>query len=433
MERKAFSSLRSCPAALPKDPLLVGDDLYAGPEPLHPPTRTSPHVLIIGGGVTGLTTAWLLLDRGFRVTIVSKEWASYGSAQRLTSQIAGALWELPPAGCGPQAVQEKLEIVQKWAMESLKVYCRMAENEELAAAYGVKVTMCTSFHTNKIVDDVVKSKKMELVLDSKLEGFHWGMELLDKYGANVNSHGGLKDAYEHLAPIIDTDVAMSFLMRLVKSKGAQLHTDTIHGDLLDQELHLLRMYRADAIVNATGVMASETASDRTVYHLRGAVLRVINDGTDFPRITNAMLVSTESRADGNFRDMAFIVPRNNDILILGSITQPNQWRFDLTPESPDIKDMRKRCEDLLPVLKNARLDPKYPLAQGARPYRMRNVRVEREARKGCNGRPSRTIHAYGHGGAGWSLAFGSARQVGRLVEDVLRHSRPAQNEFVARL
>ncbi|EAS29795.3 uncharacterized protein CIMG_08541 [Coccidioides immitis RS] len=433
MERRPFSKTRSCPTSLPKEPLLISEDFFAGRETLHTATPSSPHILIIGGGVTGLTTAWLLLDRGYRVTIVSKEWATFGSEQRLTSQIAGALWELPPAGCGPQAVQEKLEMVQKWALESLKIYCKMTESEELAAAFGIKVTMCTSFHTNRIVDDVVKSKKMELVLGSKLEGFHWGMELLDKYGANVNSHGGLKDAYEHMAPIIDTDVAMSFLMRLVKSKGAQLHTDTIHGDLLDQERHLLRTYHADAIVNATGVMGSETASDNTVYHLRGAVLRVINDGTDFPRVNNAMLVSTESRADGNFKDMAFIVPRNDNILILGSITQPNQWRVDLTPESRDIQDMRKRCEDLLPVLKNARLDPKYPLAQGTRPYRMKNVRVEHETRKTGSGRPSKVVHAYGHGGAGWSLAFGSARQVGRLVDGVLRNKHAAENEIMARL
>ena len=49
------------------------------------------------------------------------------------------------------------------------------------------------------------------------------------------------------------------------------------------------------------------------------------------------------------------------------------------------------------------------------------VRVEVEDRKTQRGQPSRIIHAYGHGGAGWSLAFGSAREVARLVEQVLSH------------
>lgn len=318
-----------------------------------------------------------------------------------------------------------MDLVQKWALESLEVYRTMASNKELAAAFGIKVDLCTSFHTNKIKDDVVKSKKMDLILSSKLPNFHWNLsDLLSKYNANPNSHGGLHDAYEHLAPLIDTDVAISFLTRLVRAKGANLVTDTISGSLQAIEPHL-RVYNASAIVNATGSAALETASDESVYPLRGAVLRVINDGSDFPRITNSFLVSTESKPDGNFRDMAFIVPRNDNILILGSITQPNQWQFDLTPESPEIKDMRKRCEDLLPVLKNARLDPKYPLAQGARPYRKGNVRVEREGRKTWG--KSRIVHAYGHGGAGWSLAFGSGRECLRLVEEI--HATEIQGGF----
>ena len=71
------------------------------------------HIVVIGGGVTGLVTAWDLLDRGQEVTVVSKEWASYTKDQRLTSQIAGALWEYPPAACGQHTdvIAEKFETV----------------------------------------------------------------------------------------------------------------------------------------------------------------------------------------------------------------------------------------------------------------------------------------------------------------------------------
>ncbi|KAI6080103.1 hypothetical protein F4821DRAFT_94352 [Hypoxylon rubiginosum] len=40
----------------------------------------------------------VLLDRGYHITILSSAWTSY--EQRLTSQIAGALWEFPPGVCG---------------------------------------------------------------------------------------------------------------------------------------------------------------------------------------------------------------------------------------------------------------------------------------------------------------------------------------------
>lgn len=197
-------------------PFLINDHLSASPSPLIRPSPSSPHVLVIGGGVSGLTTAWFLLDRGYRVTIISKEWATHTAAQRLTSQIAGALWELPPAGCGPQAVQAKLDVVQKWALESFEVYRTMASNKELAVAYGLKISPFTCYHTNKIEEDIVKSKKMDLMHRNNLPGFHWNLpDLISKYNVNQSSHGGLQDAYEHLAPIIDTDIAMPFLLRLV--------------------------------------------------------------------------------------------------------------------------------------------------------------------------------------------------------------------------
>jgi D-amino-acid oxidase len=65
------------------------------------------------------------------------------------------------------------------------------------------------------------------------------------------------------------------------------------------------------------------------------------------------------------------------------------------------------------------------LAQGLRPFRERNVRVERELRPrktkpGTEGPlASRIVHSYGQGGAGWSLGFGCAGDVLELVEEAL--------------
>lgn len=245
-------------------------------------------------------------------------------------------------------------------------------------------------------------------------------ELADKYGVDVGSNGGMQDAYEHPAPVIDTDAAMGFLMRLVRCKGAMMHTDTIVGDLCEQEAHLLTMYRADAIVNATGLGAQEIAFDKGTYSLRGALLRVVNDGSDFAKLESSVIVAADAGADGKYMDIAFIVPRSDNTLVLGSIEQAHEMDLDLTPDSPVIKAMRKRCEDLVPVLKNARLDPRYPLAQGLRPYRNSQIRVKRERRKRLDGY-SRIIHCYGHGGAGWSLAFGTSKACLALVEEVVQH------------
>jgi len=65
--------------------LLFWRDRIPFPEPLRKPTSSSAMILIVGGGVTGLVTTWVLLDKGYYVTILAKESASYGKEQRMTS------------------------------------------------------------------------------------------------------------------------------------------------------------------------------------------------------------------------------------------------------------------------------------------------------------------------------------------------------------
>lgn len=81
-------------------------------------------------------------------------------------------------------------------------------------------------------------------------------------------------------------------------------------------------------------------------------------------------------------------------------------------------------------LKDAQLDADYPLAQGLRPFRGSNVRVERELRR----TGSKIVHSYGHGGAGWSLSFGCAQDVAALVDQTLAGipARPMGERFGGR-
>jgi D-amino-acid oxidase len=106
--------------------------------------------------------------------------------------------------------------------------------------------------------------------------------------------------------------------------------------------------------------------------------------------------------------------------ICPGIAQSHEWNLDLTPESPIIKRMRARCEAFLPDMKNERLDPDYPLAQGLRSFRAANVRVEGELRRSeASSAPPRIIHSYGQGGSAWTLSFGCAADVLALVEEAL--------------
>ncbi|KAL2868101.1 FAD-dependent oxidoreductase [Aspergillus lucknowensis] len=411
--------------------LKLWKDLSPEEAPLITPSPGAAHILIIGGGVISLTTAWALLDKGYRVTIVSKEWVSHASKQRLTSQIAGALWEYPPAVCGHHTDTISLINSKRWCMVNYHIWCAITSIPALSKAMGVQIRPANFFFAHSISSNEGLQKKVQEMKAAGIRGFAQGTELIHKQG--VNPAYGIIDAFEALSPVIDTDVCMSWLTTLVQKKGATLKTQSITGDLFTQESDLRVRFKADAIVNATGLGASDLASDKTCYPIRGALLRFINDGSDFPKLETAMVIPAGMDTPGSRpSEIVFLVPRNDNILVMGGIAEANEWELDLSLESPIIQRMRARCESFLPVLKNARLDPEYPLAQGLRPFRGQNVRVERELR--LHGRvPSRIVHNYGHGGAGWSLSFGCAGDVLDLVEDALRDLAPVPMDAVLEL
>lgn len=280
--------------------------------PLIYPSESSHHFLIIGGGVTGLTTAWALLDSGHHVTILAKEWATWTKAPRLTSQIAGALWEYPPAVCGRHTDEISLHHSKRWAMASYRIWSMLAGLPIGESMFGVRMSPAGFFYPRQIEDNADDLQKMNELRSFGVKGFRRDPYLGKR--SRVNPDYGILDAYEILTPIIDTDVAMRGLMQLVEAKGAKFVTEEIKTDLLLVEGSLRRRYNAEAIVNCAGLGSTKLADDSSCFPLRGAMIRVINDGKDFPKIRSALAVPADSAADN---EMVFIVPRNDSILYLG--------------------------------------------------------------------------------------------------------------------
>jgi glycine/D-amino acid oxidase-like deaminating enzyme len=255
-------------------------------------------------------------------------------------------------------------------------------------------------------------------IEANVDGFRHSIDIITESGVNSSYSPAVVDAYEHLAPIIDTDQYMSWIRDEALSLGATLITERIHGSLLDSESALLARFSATAIINCTGLDAAELAEDHTCHPLRGVLVRVINDGSKFPRITSAMAISLDGR-EGK-QDMVFIVPRNDRTVILGGLVELDQWDLNINLENyPPIKAMYDRCLSFYEPLRQAQIDPEYPIAVGLRPFRSTNVRVEREPTNGNRGKKSRIVHSYGHGGAGFTLSFGCAADVASIVDEIV--------------
>ena len=119
---------------------------------------------------------------------------------------------------------------------------------------------------------------------------------------------------------------MTWLRFLLATKGVQFVTARITGDLHSQEDKLLSQYNAHAIIHSTGLGGRELASDQTVYPLRGALIRVVNDGSKFPKVNEALVVAHDYEKRDEDGGIVFIVPRNDRTLILGGKPIPHLLR-----------------------------------------------------------------------------------------------------------
>jgi D-amino-acid oxidase len=359
---------------------------------------TTQGVLVIGAGVSGLTSALCLVRKGFAVTVVADRFAPH-----VTSVVAGALWEWPPAVCGQHQDQISLNRSKVWCETSHEIFADLAGDP----ATGVFLRPVTFYFKRPIPEDRVQSEKMA-ELKGKVRQFRHDATLIAANG--INPEFGLRDAYSHLAPMVDTDVYMYWLLGEVRRAGCCIIERKLTGSLREQEASLARQYGVDVIVNCTGLGAGELAGD-SVYPVRGALIRVHNDGTRMPRVTQAHCISHDGSS--HERGFLFIVPRGDDMLVLGGLAEPDEWGLDIGLHNYEpIRAMYQRCLAFMPALKDAEIDAAEPVRVGLRPVGPKNVRLELEP-------GSRIIHNYGHGGSGVTFSWGCALEVVERVDELL--------------
>jgi D-amino-acid oxidase len=350
-------------------------------------------VLVLGAGVIGLTTALCLRRRGFDVVLVADRFAP-----DITSVVAGALWEWPPAVCGHH--RDPFSRTKLWAEESYRIFTELAETP----VTGAFVRPVTFYFRGRIEDSPFQYDKMK-ELSRVVRGFRHDPALITEHG--VNATVGLRDAYTHLAPMIDTDAYLPWLLDAARAAGCRIVKRTIEPPLRERESDLLREFEAKTIVNCTGFGARDLGDD-TVYPLRGAVIRVCNDGRRMPRIQEAHCISHDGASvDPGF---VFIVPRGRDRLILGGFAEPHQTSLDIGLHNHEpVREVLRRCIEFMPALREAEVDAMEPVRVGLRPARKENVRLEREP--GC-----RIVHNYGHSGSGVTFSWGCAAEVVKMLE-----------------
>ncbi|MEH2447999.1 MAG: FAD-dependent oxidoreductase [Nostoc sp.] len=359
------------------------------------------NILVIGAGVSGLTTAICLREAGFNVVIVADRFAA-----DLTSIVAGALWEWPPAVCGSHGAPRSLERSKDWCMTTYNKF------KKIHAEFGSEETGLYLKDAYFYFKDVLENRPTELrkmnELKDKVDGFERGLQIV-KETINLSFKGGIKDAYKHMAPATNTDIYMKWLLQQVKDIGCEIIQEKITVNVVQNEQELLRRFNAKAIVNCAGLGSIATTGDTSMYPLRGALVRVKNLGGV---VTDAHCISHEQSSSSE-QDIVYIVPRGDDLVVLGGLTQQDQWNTDLSLEVPIIRQMYDGCLEFLQELRELPLDEKEPVRTGLRPLTEENVCVERVLN-------THVFYNYGHGGSGVTLSWGCSQEIVQLVQEMLR-------------
>jgi D-amino-acid oxidase len=279
-------------------------------------TELSGDVVVVGGGVIGLTTAVVLAERGRRVRVWTRD-----PVAGTTSVVAGALW-------WPYRV-EPVVSARVWALRSLEVY------EELAAdpdRTGVRM---------------VEGVLGETDLDAARAWLGRRLPALRRVTAGEYAGSGL---WARL-PLIDMTVHLPWLRRRFTEAGGVVETRTVSD---------LAAVGAPVVVNCTGLGARELVPDPSVRPVRGQLVVVENPGI------RTWVVST-----GPDGEMAYFFP-HPDRLLLGGTAEDDAWSTE--PDPAVAEAIVRRCAALRPEIAGARV---LGHRVGLRPARDA-VRLERE-------------------------------------------------------
>ncbi len=315
------------------------------------------HVLVLGAGVSGLTTAVCLAEAGVPVRVLARD-----LPERTTSCAAGAMW-------GPLLVEHGE--VDAWSQQSLDQFRMLAAKKDDTGEPVAGVWLVDGMEASR--DPAEPAPAV-----ARLDDFRWCEP--------AELPAGFIVGWRYTAPLIDMPIYLTYLTRRLADAGVTVE----HGSFA-------RL--ADAVgtgwitVNCTGFGAADLLPDPDLRPVRGQLVVAENPGLD-----EYFVEFTYHEAD-----MTYYLPMGQRVILGGCAEGGGR---DLTADPATLDAIVARCVEVEPRLAGARI---LGHRVGLRPAR-RQVRVEPDT---VNGAP--VIHNYGHGGAGVSLSWGCAYKVLELV------------------
>jgi D-amino-acid oxidase len=306
-------------------------------------------IAIIGAGVSGLTCGIVFAERGYRTAIFAKD-----IGQQTTSSVAAAVWF-------PYHV-EPAERVIPLALETYQVLLDLARFPKS----GVSIIESRQFlRTGEIEIPDWAIPLGASVIPSEVEG----------------SLESFKSGFSLRVPLTDTTIYLDYLTARFHKADGEIRANVRFEKLEDVDA------KFDIVINCAGIGARELVRDADLEPRRGQVAIV-------PKIEGLACAVVCDDAP-----LMYAIPRANDCVFGGT----NDLSDNLAADSATTQRIVGECSRVLNISKPRVLAERV----GLRPFRKSGLRLERD--RIDDGRA--VIHNYGHGGAGFTLSWGCAREV----------------------
>jgi D-amino-acid oxidase len=268
-----------------------------------------------------------------------------------TSDRAAAFWS-------PYYAEGKR--VTRWAKESYFEY------ERLAAMQGSGVSL-TTLHRFRRKNFVEADSWRAALPEGKLR-------VMEK----EELPAGYDEGFEVAVPLIETQIFLPWLMNEFRRAGGQLKQQEIFS------MHELNA-NVSAVIVCVGLGAKQLLNDENMMAVKGQIV-VLDAHLPIPILLDESLPT-------------YIVQRQ-DGCIAGGTREENVYTE--TTEESTLEEIITRASAFYPVLKTARRITQWA---GLRPYRS-EVRLEKQGN---------ILYNYGHGGSGFTLAWGCAKEIVEMV------------------
>jgi D-amino-acid oxidase len=320
--------------------------------------------LVVGAGVSGLTTAICLAESGARVVI-----RAAAPPPETTSSVAGAIW-------GPHLVEESPRAT-RWGLQTLAVL------RDLAADPATGVRTVTGMECTRGVPPVAGPPAG----DAAPPDWQAGLGAVPCRAADLP--GGFASGWRFSAPLVHMPSYLGYLRARFEAAGGRVEAGTVRSLPAAAAEH-----RARAVLNCTGAGARDLLPDPALQVFRGQVVIAENPG-----ITEFFIGLPDDTTE-----LVYLFP-HRDTVVLGGTEVAGDWNTEPVP-AVAMRILRD-CAAVEPRLNGARV---LGHRVGLRPFRPQ-VRLEAEP----PGSGPLVVHNYGHGGAGITLSWGCAAEAAALA------------------